>query len=135
MSVVSSLVNGLTGMMAILHGEGDYLKTVGIATSAGYDCDNQAATTGGLIGVMRGMSGIGEEAVELMTTMPKWYDWDEPFNDMYVNMTRDEIALRTPISEMVRRTVAVAEEAIRSNGGRMELRDGEIVYVIASDVP
>ena len=66
---------------------------------------------------------------------PKWYDWDKPFNDMYVNMTRDEIALRTPISEMVRRTVAVAEEAIRSNGGRMELRDGEIVYVIASDVP
>ena len=134
-SVVSSLVNGLTGMMAILYGEGDYLKTVGIATSAGYDCDNQAATTGGLIGVLRGMSGIGEEAVELMTTMPKWYDWDKPFNDMYVNMTRDEIALRTPISEMVRRTVAVAEEAIRSNGGRMELRDGEIVYVIASDVP
>ena len=85
-SVVSSLVNGLTGMMSILYGDGDYLKTVGIATSAGYDCDNQAATTGGLIGVLLGMSGIGEEAVEQMTTMPKWYDWDKPFNDMYGNL-------------------------------------------------
>ena len=134
-SVVSSLVNGLTGMMAILYGDGNYLKTVGIATSAGYDCDNQAATTGGLIGVLLGMSGIGEEAVEQMTTMPKWYDWDKPFNDMYVNMTRDEIALRTPISEIVQRTVAIAEDAIRANGGRMELRGQEIVYIIASDVP
>ena len=75
MSVVSSLVNGLTGMMAILYGEGDYLKTVGITLHwirltikrrpLGFDrcC---------------GMSGIGEEAVGLMTTMPKWYDWDKP---------------------------------------------------------
>ncbi len=36
-SVVSSLVNGLTGVMAVLYGEGDYMKTVGIATSAGSD--------------------------------------------------------------------------------------------------
>ena len=63
-SVVSSLANGLTGIMAVLYGEGDYLKTVGIATSAGYDCDNQAATTGGLIGVLAGLSGIGDAALE-----------------------------------------------------------------------
>ena len=69
-SVVSSLANGLTGIMAVLYGEGDFMRTVGIATSAGYDCDNQAATTAGLIGVLNGLSGMGEAAVKLTTELP-----------------------------------------------------------------
>jgi hypothetical protein len=133
-SVVSSLVNGLTGIMAVLYGEGDYLKTVGIATSAGYDCDNQAATTGGLIGVMNGLSGMGEDAVEQTKTLPAWTRWEEPFNDRYVNISRDGIRLRTPISEIVDRIAAVARSAIIENGGRVEIRDGKQFYVINSDV-
>ncbi len=134
-SVVSSLVNGLTGVMAILYGEGDYIKTVGIATSAGYDCDNQAATTGGLIGVLRGMSGLGSKTLKQMESLPAWRDWPQPFNNTYVNISRDHISLRTPITEIVDRILAVAETAIRENGGRMEMRNGQVVYVIASDLP
>lgn len=132
-SVVSSLANGLTGIMAVLYGEGDYMKTVGIATSAGYDCDNQAATTGGLIGVLNGLSGMGEAAVELTMNLPAWGKWDKPFNDQYVNISRDEIKLRTPISEIVQRIAAVAKTAILENGGRMEVRDGKTVYLVNSD--
>ena len=132
-SVVSSLVNGLTGVMAVLYGEGDYMKTVGIATSAGYDCDNQAATTGGLIGVLNGLSGMGEAAVEHTLSLPAWRRWDKPFNDQYVNISRDDVKLRTPISEIVERIAAVAKTAILENGGRMEMRDREVVYVINSD--
>lgn len=133
-SVVSSLVNGLTGVLAVLYGEGDYMKTVGIATSAGYDCDNQAATAGGLIGVLNGLSGMGEEALRLTRELPAWTSWEKPFNDQYVNISRDEVKLRTPISEIVSRTAAVAKTAILENGGRMEMRDGEVVYVIQSDL-
>lgn len=132
-SVVSSLVNGLTGILAVLYGEGDYMKTVGIATSAGYDCDNQAATAGGLMGVLNGFSGIGPVAEGLTRNLPAWKPWARPFNDQYVNISRDEIALRTPISEIVQRIAAVAETAIRENGGRMEVRDGALVYVVNSD--
>ena len=132
-SVVSSLANGLTGVMAVLYGEGDYMKTVGIATSAGYDCDNQAATTGGLIGVLNGLSGMGEAAVEQTMNLPAWGEWDKPFNDQYVNISRDEIRLRTSISEIVQRIAAVAKTAILENGGRMEVKDGETVYVVNSD--
>ena len=132
-SVVSSLANGLTGIMAVLYGEGDYMKTVGIATSAGYDCDNQAATTGGLIGVLNGLSSMGEAAVELTMNLPAWGKWDKPFNDQYVNISRDEIKLRTPISEIVQRIAAVAKTAILENGGRMEVRDGKTVYLVNSD--
>ena len=41
-SDVSSLSNGLFGIMAILYGNGDFVTTTGIAVSAGLDCDNQA---------------------------------------------------------------------------------------------
>lgn len=57
-SVVSSLQNGLCGILTILYGEGHFLKTASIAVSAGYDCDNQAATCAGLIAYMNGASCI-----------------------------------------------------------------------------
>ena len=59
--------------------------------------------------------------------------WDKPFNDQYVNISRDEIKHRTPISEIVQRIAAVAKTAILEHGGRMEVRDGETVYVVNTD--
>ena len=106
------------------------MQTVGIATSAGYDCDNQAATTGRLIGVLNGLSGMGEAAVEQTRNIPARGEWDKPFNVQCANISRDEIRLHTPISEIVERIAAVAETAILENGGRMEVRDGEDFYVI-----
>ena len=120
--------------MALLYGEGEYTKTVGIATSAGYDSDNQAATLGGLIGTMRGMTGLSAHVVTRMKTLDASWEWEEPFNDTYVNISRDEIALRTPITEIAARIVAIAEQAIRNNGGRMIHKNGEIYYVINSDI-
>jgi hypothetical protein len=129
-SVVSSLVNGLCGIMAVLYGEGDFLKTTGIATAAGYDCDNQAATCAGLMGVMNGAQAIPDELTKNVT----WEGaWEKPFNDQYVNATRDGIPIVTPISEIVERIHAVAQEAILANGGRKEMRDGVAVYVIRTD--
>jgi ADP-ribosylglycohydrolase len=119
-SVVSSLQNGLCGIMAVLYGEGDFMKTVGIGVSAGYDCDNQAATLGGLIGVLHGAGCIPDRL------MKNRY-WKEPFNNQYVNYTRDELPIITPITEIVDRIAAIAKTAILDNGGRMEIlvRDGQ----------
>jgi hypothetical protein len=119
-SVVSSLNNGLCGIMAILYGEGDFMKTVGIAVSAGYDCDNQAATCAGLIGVLQGSKGIPEDMVE-------------EFNNQYVCFTRDELPIVTSISDIVERIAAISQTAILENGGRMEMRDDETVYIINCD--
>jgi ADP-ribosylglycohydrolase len=132
-SRVSSLQNGLCGIMAILYGEGDYMKTVGIATSAGYDCDNQAATCGGLIGVLNGYSGMGEIAQNITMTVPSRRKWTKPFNDLYVNTPRDGLPIRTPISNLVERTEAIAKIAIQGNGGRIEISNGRPTYVINCD--
>ena len=121
-SNVSSLCNGLTGIMAVLYGEGDFMKTVGIATSAGYDCDNQAATCGGLIGVLQGAGGIPDR---LTKNVASWGEWEKPFNDLYINYSRDELPNVTRISDIIARIAAVAKTAILENGGRMEVRAGE----------
>ena len=55
---VSAMINGLMGGMAFLYGGGDFRRTMGVAIAAGFDCDNQAATLGGLIGVMHGGKAI-----------------------------------------------------------------------------
>ena len=132
-SVVAALQNGLCGIMAILYGEGDYMKTVGIASSAGYDCDNQAATCAALIGVRNGLSGLGKKAIDITINIPSQAEWEVPFNNMYCNYTRDGLPTRTPINEIVERITKIAKDAIYDNGGRKEIRNGKPVYVIECD--
>ena len=129
-SVVSSLVNGLCGIMAVLYGEGDFMKTVGIAVSAGYDCDNQAATCGGLLGVMLGAGAIPDALTR--ECLPRGR-WDKPFNDTYINYSRDGLPNFNRISDIVARIAAVAETAILREGGRKLEVDGQIMYVIPAN--
>jgi len=111
-SVVSSLNNGLCGIMAILYGEGDFMKTVGIAVSAGYDCDNQAATCAALIGVLHGTKCLPPEMVK-------------EFKNQYVCFTRDDVPIATPLSDIEERIAAIAKRAILDNGGRVEIRPND----------
>lgn len=129
-SVVSSLQNGLCGVMAILYGEGDFMKTVGIAVSAGYDCDNQAATCAGLIGVRNGAACIPDKLTRDFLPNGRW---DKPFNDQYLNYSRDGLPIVTKISDIVTRIADVAEQAILANGGRKTIEDGKVIYVIRTD--
>jgi len=75
------------GAMAFLYGEGAFLKTVGIATAAGFDCDNQAATLGGLLGVMHVSSALPRSPTHDVGSI----HWTKPFNDMYKNITRNSL--------------------------------------------
>jgi ADP-ribosylglycohydrolase len=125
---VSSVVNGLAGIMAILYGKGDFLETVGIAVSAGYDCDNQAATCGGLIGIMNGTDGIPEE---LLLELPSRGKWQVPFNNTYINYSRDNLPNYNRISDIVDRILAITESAILGNGGKKYEKEGKFFYDIS----
>lgn len=129
-SVVSSLQNGLCGIMAVLYGQGDFMKTTGIAVSAGYDCDNQGATCAGLIGVRNGAACIPDRLTKDFLLRGKW---EEPFNNQYLNYSRDGLPIVTKITDIVERIAAVAEKAILDQGGRMLVKDGKVVYVIKCD--
>ncbi len=130
-SVVASLHNGLCGIMAMLYGQGDFTKTVGIAVSAGYDCDNQASTCGGLIGVLGGAECIPDSLTkECLFGKRKW---DKPFNDRYINFSRDDLPFDNRISDLAARTAAIAEDAILAGGGRTIEEDGKVVYIVNCD--
>jgi len=124
---VSAIVNGLCGAMAILYGEGDFIKTTGIAVSAGYDCDNQGATCAGFIGVLN-----GSDCIPKALTHEMGYNdtWTEPFNNQYINYSRDELPNLTLISDIIDRILAISEKAILENGGDKIEKNGEISYKI-----
>jgi len=126
-SVVSSLVNGLCGILAILHGNGDFMRSVGIAVSAGYDCDNQAATVGGLLGIMHGSATIPRAFTH--DCLPRGR-WDKPFNDTYINHSRDHLPTYNRISDIVERIVTIADTAIQREGGRKSIQAGTTIYHI-----
>jgi hypothetical protein len=116
--------------MAILYGNGDFVRTTGIAVSAGYDCDNQGATCGGLIGVLRGSDAIPDRFTKEVAE--RW-KWSEPFNNRYLNYSRDGLAISTPITEIVDRITQIAEGAILQTGGRKAVHDGKEVYIVNCD--
>lgn len=124
---VSSVVNGLSGIMAILYGQGDFLKTVGIAVSAGYDCDNQAATCGGLLGVINGTEGIPKH---LLLEMSSRNAWETPFNNTYINYSRDDLPNFNRISDIVDRILVVSEQGIINNGGSLSKDANQLNYHI-----
>jgi ADP-ribosylglycohydrolase len=130
-SDVSSLTNGLFGIMAILYGGGDFVKTTGIAVTAGLDCDNQAATCAGLIGVIKGGSAIPARLTLGLSDKPSW---KVPFNDTYINYTRDDLPPFTKISDIVNRILVIAEEAIIANGGKKVTQNNKVYYLINSEL-
>jgi ADP-ribosylglycohydrolase len=130
-SEVSSLINGLFGIMAVLYGDGDFIRTTGIAVSAGMDCDNQAATCAGLIGVIKGASAIPSRLTLGLSDKPSW---KTPFNDTYINFTRDDLPVYTKISDIVNRILKIAVEDILSNGGKKITVDNKTFYLIRTEV-
>lgn len=124
---VSAMVNGLCGAMAILYGEGDFIKTTGIAVTSGYDCDNQAATCAGLMGVLNGSESIPKRFTH---KLPMGKKWDQPFNNQYINYSRDGLPVMTPITDIIDRIYAITEKAILQNEGKKLIRDGRIYYKV-----
>ena len=55
---LESTVNTGATILAILYGSGDFNNTVQIAVLAGWDCDCNPATAGGLIGIISGFSHL-----------------------------------------------------------------------------
>ncbi len=111
-----SSVNFATGVMALLYGEGDYKRTVQIATLSGWDSDNPASTMGGLLGLLGGMSML-EDAFP-----------DEDFSDRYwSSRTRDAMPDYLPgdpeaedtFTLLADRMMAGVDAAVEFGGGRV----------------
>lgn len=123
---VSAMINGLLGAIALLYGDGDFLKTVGIAIAAGFDCDNQAATLAGLVGIAHGSSKIPKS----LTHHIAGNNWTQPFNNMYVNERRLPLPKNNTISDIVANISHVARAAIMQHSGLRATQDGKSYFSV-----
>lgn len=106
-------LNGLMGILSMLYGKGDFQRTLDLSCGLGFDCDNQAATVSGLLGVMYGASKLPKSL-----TMPI-EGWTEPFNDRYINITRYDMP-DASIKDIINRTYNIALDIIKANGGKVK---------------
>ncbi len=79
---------------ALLWGDGDYAKSVGLSVMQGFDTDCNGATVGSIVGMMKGINAID----------PAWFaPWKGILN------TSIHLAPRVTVDELVKRTLAAVK--------------------------
>lgn len=112
---VESTINTGATVLALLYGQGDFERTVQIAVLAGWDCDCNPATAGGLLGIVHGLAGLPPSLTD-----------PNICGDSYVNVARPglpepgaPLPQSESISSIAERMLALAQENILRNGGRI----------------
>ena len=119
-------LNGACAILAMLYGNGNFQHTLDLSCAMGFDCDNQAATVAGLMGVMNGMKGL---PANLYLPID---GWQKPFNDQYINITRFDIP-DAKISDIIDDTLKTAIELAVLKGGKLSGKAGNQVLTINTD--
>jgi hypothetical protein len=110
---IESTINVGATVLAILYGHGDFKDTVQIGVLAGWDCDCNPATAGGLIGIINGFSNLPPDLTD-----------PNICGDVYKNVYRPYLPdpeLYLPqydaITNIAARLADLAEQNILSSGG------------------
>lgn len=119
-------LNGACAILALLYGQGDFQRTLDLACAMGFDADNQAATLGGLLGVINGMKGLPANLYLPVT------GWTEPFNDNYINITRYDLP-DAKISSIIDKTVKAALDLVLLKGGSLAGKPGNQTLTINTE--
>jgi ADP-ribosylglycohydrolase len=96
-------LNTAATIASLLYGRGDFEETLRMAFNFGWDADNNAATAGSILGVIKGRVWMNTRG------------WD--IKDVYKNTTRDQMPDDETISSLGLRLSNVAQKAILENGG------------------
>jgi hypothetical protein len=109
-------LNTASTIAALLHGEGDFARTLELAFNLGWDCDNNAATAGTILGVVRGYRWMLAQSWKIV--------------DRYRNETREAMPEDETITSFADRLVDLAERMIIERGGHRIDKFGRWFYVI-----
>jgi len=114
-------LNTASTIAALLYGRADLVKTLMTAFNFGWDADNNAATAGTIVGVIKGYRWIMAQ------------DWT--IVDRYRNTTRDGMPTDETITGFADRIIDLAEKVIAEQGGQKKDANGQTVYRIRSEKP
>jgi ADP-ribosylglycohydrolase len=114
-------LNTASTVAALLYGEGDFVKTLKTAFNFGWDADNNAATAGTIVGVIKGYRWMMKQSWNIV--------------DRYRNTTRDDMPMNETITSFADRLIDLAEQVIIKRGGQRQNADGRIIYLILLESP
>ncbi len=110
---VESTINTGATVLAILYGQGDFRDTVQIGVLAGWDCDCNPATAGGLIGIIEGFSKLPPELTDPNICGDIYKNVHRP----YLPDPNQTLPQYDTITNIAARLTDLAEQSILSNGG------------------
>ena len=100
-------INFAASLISLFYGEGDFRRTVQIASLAGWDSDNPAATWGGLLGFILGKDGI-ERTFQRRFSEAYWiHRTRKAFTDYTPGLAGEDT-----FSQMAQRGVDVVEKVL-----------------------
>ena len=106
---------------ALLYGEGDFVKTLTTAFNFGWDADNNAATAGTVLGVMKGYRWMLAQGWQIV--------------DRYKNTSRENMPNDETITSFADRLVGLAEKVIVEQGGERAAENGRTIYRVRMQTP
>jgi ADP-ribosylglycohydrolase len=110
---VESTINTGATVLAILYGRGDFSDTVQIAVLAGWDCDCNPATAGGLIGIIEGFSNLPPDLTDPNICGDIYKNVHRP----YLPDPNQPLPQYDTITSIAGRLTNLAERSILGNGG------------------
>ena len=114
-------LNTASTIAALLHGEGDFAKTLELAFNFGWDCDNSAATAGTILGVVHGYRAMLAQGWKIV--------------DRYRNTTRQQMPEDETITSFADRLIDLAGKVILEQGGELLHENGRLIYRIQTELP
>jgi len=114
-------LNTASTIAALLYGRGDFVNTLKTAFNFGWDADNNAATSGTIIGVVKGYRWMMSQGWQIV--------------DRYRNTTRDDMPMDETITSFADRLIDLAERVIIEKGGQRKNINGQLIYHIRLEKP
>lgn len=114
-------LNTASTIAALLYGQGDLVETLRIAFNFGWDADNNAATSGTIVGVIKGYRWMMSQGWQIV--------------DRYQNTSRDDMPMDETITSFADRLIELAEKVIVEKGGQKETINGQLIYRIRLEKP
>lgn len=98
-------INFASSLVSLFYGEGDYKETVKIATLAGWDSDNPAATWGGMLGFILGKEGLED-------TFNRSFSTTFNIHRTRRNFEKDGVI---PLADMAATGVKITDRVLKAN--------------------
>jgi len=119
---IDAKLNGGYVVIGLLYGDGNFYKTMNVATRCGQDADCNPANAAGIVGTILGARRIPAE-------------YRDPLHNTYWNKTLLRLPDSYEIDALARETALVGMEVVVAHGGEIVTRNGRVILRVETQEP